>query len=73
MQMIFFSPLTVSHISYATVTCDYRNICKIPHAELDGVIGLGSGQAVCNLTLVQLHCCISAMQSQRLHLLNGQC
>lgn len=74
MQMILFScPLTVSHISYATVTWDYRNICKTLHAELNGVISLGSEQAGCNLTLIQLLCCISARQSQIYHLLNGWC
>lgn len=70
----FFScPLTLSHISYATATWDYRNICKTFHAELNGVISLGSEQAGCNFTLIQLHCCISAMQSQICHLLNGWC
>lgn len=67
------SPLTVGHISCATVTCDYRNICKIPHAELNGMIALGSGQAGCNLTPFQLHCCISAVLSQILDLMNGWC
>lgn len=65
--------LTMGRISCATVTCDYRNICKIPHAELCGMIVLGSGQAGCNLTLLQLHCCISAMPSQIIDLLNGGC
>lgn len=66
-------PLTVGHISCPTVTCDYRNICKIPHAELNGMIALGSGQAGCNLTPFQLHCCISAVLSQILDLMNGWC
>lgn len=65
--------LTVGHISCATVTCDYRNICKIPHAELNWVIVLGSWRADCNPTLFQLRCGISAVLSQIPDLMNGWC
>lgn len=65
--------LTVGHISSATVTCDYRNICRIPLRELCGMVLLGSGQAGCNLTLFQLHCCISTIPSQTIHLMTGWC
>lgn len=30
-------PLRECHVSSATVTCDYRSICRIPHAELHGM------------------------------------
>lgn len=65
--------LAMGHIPCAAVTCDHRNICRAPHAELRGMVVLGSGQAGCNLTLHQLHFCISAMPSQIIDLMNGWC
>lgn len=70
---LIFPFLAMGHISSATVTGDYRNIGRIPLTELCGMIMLGSGQAGCNLTLFQLHCCIFAMPRQIINLMTGWC